>query len=178
MENNIIRSHRARVIYVNNMLINNPAYKQLRISPIDKEAFVEFLLLEDIVRLYEVRLKKERENANAVPNERANELKPRQNIEKISAIINIYNAAIAAAHAAIYSGDYKKVWKAIHEGALMTAAKSIKYLPELRDMGIELLRELYDGVGSDRIDTIEEVIRAVEAAIPDPKSTTKVNPNT
>lgn len=59
MEENIIRSHRARVVAVK--------YTPLRISPIDKEAFVEFLLLEDIVRLYTVRLENEREKSICYP---------------------------------------------------------------------------------------------------------------
>ncbi len=166
MDKNIIRSHRVRRKYVQEMFVGTPPHHP-RISSLDKEAFVEFFLLEDIVRLYTVRLKNEREKAYVAPTEQANELTPQQNIEKFSAIINLYNAAIDAARVAINSGDYKRVWKAVHEGALMKAAKNMKHLPELKNMGIELLRKLSDGMEGDAIGTIEEIARAAEVAIPD-----------
>ena len=171
MEEKIIRSHRVRAEQVKR-------YHERRISVLDEEAFVEFLLLEDIVKLYEARLKNEREKAYVVPNKRANELKVQQNIAKFSAIINLFNTAIGAARVAIDSGDYKRVWRAIHEGALMTAAKNIKHLPELKKMGIELLRELSEEPEGEAIAEIEEVIRAAEAAIPDRKKTSRLDPNT
>ena len=130
-----------------------------------------------------------------------------KNIEKFSRIIDVFNAAIGSALAAINSGDYKRVWKAIPEGALMAAANSVRNLPVLRKIAVEMLRDLYNdayeassisyGLEEDiqeldehdanirsfndislTPESIEEVIRAVEAAIPDKKSTTKVNPNT
>ncbi len=158
MAKSIIRSHRARVVQANCMLKKSPIYQQIRVSLIDREAFVEFYLLEDIVNLYSLRLKAAREAAD--------DMTARQNIEKFSAIIDIFNAAIGAAQMAIRSGDYKKVWKAIHEGALMMAAKDMRHLPELKKMGIELVRELCDEMESE---AIEELIRAAEAAIPDRK---------
>lgn len=170
MEEKIIRSHRERAEQVKR-------YHERRISVLDEEAFVEFLLLEDIVKLYEARLKNEREKAYVVPNKRANELKVQQNIAKFSAIINLFNTAIGAARVAIDSGDYKRVWKAVHEGALMKAAKRIKYLPELKKYGIELLCELSVGMYCEETDAIEEVIRAAEAAIPDRKNNSRLNQN-
>lgn len=204
MAEKTIRSHRARVKQANETLKTNPRYKRERISIVDREAFVEFYLLEDIVKLYNTRL---REEQAYVPQGRADEKGKRQNIEKFSAIIAVFNAAIGAARSAINSGDYKKVWKAIHEGALMAAANSVRSLPELKSLAIELLRELSEDmvVAVDvsheldedlddldaheenvrrakdlppTMDEIEEVIRAAEAAIPDRRNTSRLNPNT
>ena len=204
MAEKTIRSHRARVKQANDTLKNNPRYKRERISLIDREAFVEFYLLEDIVKLYNTRL---REEQAYTPQGRADEKGKKQNVEKFSAIIAVFNAAIGAARSAINSGDYKKVWKAIHEGALMAAANSVRSLPELKSLAIELLRELSEdmvvavGVSHEldedlddleaheenvrrvkdlppTMDEIEEVIRAAEAAIPDRKKTSRLDPNT
>ncbi len=199
-----IRSHMARVKQANETLKKHPKFSRERISIIDREAFVEFYLLEDIVKLYNIRLGEEKAY---VPQGRADEKGRKQNIEKFSAIINIFNAAIGAARSAINSGDYKKVWKAIHEGALMAAASSVKNLPELKSLAIELLRELSEDMMTavdisheldedlddldaheenvrrvkdlpPTMDEIEEVIRAAEAAIPDRKKTSRMDPNT
>lgn len=204
MAEKTIRSHRARVKQANDTLKNNPRYRRERISIVDREAFVEFYLLEDIVKLYNTRLKEEQAY---VPQSRADEKGKQSNIEKFSAIISVFNAAIGAARTAINSGDYKKVWKAIHEGALMAAANSVRSLPELRELAIEMLRELtadqMEAVGvaheldedlddldaheanvrsvknlPPTMDEIEEVIRVAEAAIPDRKRNSRLDPNT
>lgn len=204
MAEKIIRSHRARVRQANETIKNNPRYKRERISIVDREAFVEFYLLEDIVKLYNIRL---REEQAYIPQGRADEKGKQSNIEKFSAIISVFNAAIGAARTAINSGDYKKVWKAIHEGALMAAANSVRSLPELRALAIEMLRELSSdmlvaigeaqGLDEDlddldaheanarsvknlppTMDEIEEVIRAAEAAIPDRKRNSRLDTNT
>lgn len=204
MAEKILKSHRARVRQANETLKNNEKYRGQRISIIDREAFVEFYLLENIVRLYEVRLENEQ---NYHSDGRLDEMARQRNIKKFSAIIDVFKAAVGAARAAIDSGDYKKVWKAIHEGALMAAANSVKNLPELKKMAIELLRELSEdmvvaedlshGLDEDlddleaheenvrrvknlppTMDEIEEVIRAAEAAIPDRKKTSRLDPNT
>lgn len=204
MAEKIIRSHKARVKQANEMLKNNPRYKGESISLFDREAFVEFYLLEDIVKLYNIRLKEEQAY---IPQGRADEKGKQINIEKFSAIINVFNAAIGAARTAINSGNYKKVWKAIHEGALLAVAKSVRNLPEMRELAIELLRELStdmieavsvsQGLDEDlddldsheanvrsvknlppTMDEIEEVIRAAEAAIPDRKRNSRLDTNT
>ncbi len=203
MAEKTIRSHRARVKQANQTIKNNPRYKRERISLVDREAFVEFYLLEDIVKLYNTRL---REEQAYIPQGRADEKGKKVNIEKFSAIINVFNAAIGAARSAINSGDYKTVWRAIHEGALMAAANSVRRLPELRALAIEMLRELsndmmcavevnqeLDEALDDleaheanvrrvkdlppSMDEIEEVIRAAEAAIPDKKRNSRIDPN-
>ncbi|MGN1103989.1 MAG: hypothetical protein ACI4QI_03855 [Candidatus Coproplasma sp.] len=200
MAEKFIRSHRARVKQANDTIKNNPRYNRERINIIDREAFVEFYLLEDIVKLYGVRL---REEQAYVPHGRADEKGKIANIQKFSAIIDVFNAAIGSARSAINSGDYSKVWKAIHEGALMAAASNVKNLPELRKLAIELLRELssdmleavheshlldedLDEIDAHEanyiehydipptLDEIEEVIRAAEAAIPDKKRSSRL----
>ena len=165
---------------------------------------MEFFLLEDIVKLYNIRL---REEKAYIPRGRADEKGRQQNIEKFSAIIDVFNAAIGAARSAINSGDYKRVWKAIHEGALMATANSVRNLPELKRLAIDLLRELssdmtysldvsreleedLDDLDAHEqnvrkvknlpptMDEIEEVIRAAEAAIPDRNRNSRIDPNT
>lgn len=204
MAEKTIRSHRARVKQANDTIKNNPRYKRERISIVDREAFVEFYLLEDIVKLYNSRLQEEEAY---IPQGRADEKGKQANINKFSAIISVFNAAIGAARSAINSGDYKKVWKAIHEGALMAAANSVRSLPELRKLAIEMLRELSadmiiaeseaHGLDEDlddmeaheanvrtvkglppTMDEIEDVIRAAEAAIPDRNRNSRLDPNT
>ncbi len=203
MKGKTIRSHRERVKHANWTINNVPRYKRERISIIDREAFVEFYLLEDIARLYTERLKEEEAYR---PQGRADEKGKKVNVEKFSAIINVFNAAIGAARTAINSADYKKVWKAIHEHQLMVAANSVKNLPELRELAIDLLRELSSDmtaaldVNNDlegdlddldaheenvrrvknlppTVEEIEEVIRAAEAAIPDRKRNSRLDPN-
>ena len=203
MAEKIIRSHRERVKAAKSLIASNPDYRAERITIVDREALVEFLLLEDIKRLYAMRLKREQNRVTIGPvDQRAKD----KNIEKFSCIIDVFNAAIGAAVSAINSGDYKRVWKAIPEGALMAAANSVKNLPILRALAVEMLRDLYkDAQDASNIshgllddikeldehdvntrnyynipltpESIENVISAVEAAIPDKKST-KATPNT
>lgn len=193
MADKIIRSHRARVKQANETLENHPRYRRERISIFDREAFVEFFLLEDILKLYKIRLKEE---TDYIPQGKVDEKGKQNNIIKFSAIINVFNAAIGAARSAINSGDYKKVWQSIPEWPLMWAANSVKRLPELRKLAIDMLRDLSEdtlaaesvscGIENDleeleiheenvrkvqdiplTMEQIEQVIKAAEEAIPD-----------
>jgi hypothetical protein len=171
-----------------------------RVSIFDREAFVEFYLLEDIVRLYDYRLATEKKKEVET---RAGVKAKSLNLEKFSAVINIFKSAIEVAWGEITSGNYKAVWSAIKERPLMIAAGSLKNLPELRDLAVQLLRQLSDEAlkateqniildeDIDDLDAHEEnvrrakdlpspeqiaaVIKAVEDAIPDRKG--KANPN-
>ncbi|MCM1130162.1 MAG: hypothetical protein NC310_06900 [Roseburia sp.] len=160
---------------------------------------MEFYLLEDVVRLYEYRLKNEKQKiVDTVAGKKAKNL----NLEKFTAIINIFKAAIEVAWAEITSGNYSSVWKAIPEHALMKAAGSTKYLPELKAIAVDLLKalsndslnatlqnqmldsalaELEDHEANVRrvkgipsTEEIEEIIKAVELIIPDKKKTNLV----
>ena len=198
-----IRSHRERLVHAKEIIINEPRYRNERISIIDREAFVEFLLLEDICKLYEHRLEKEKAY---IPNGAADKKGKEANIEKFIAIIKVFEAAIGAARSAINSGDYKKVWQAIHERPLMTASNSIKYLPELRELAVTMLKDLINDAvsGTSEIikldegleylyihesnlrfvkgvpenkESIDEIIKAAENIIPDKKRTNRLNSN-
>ena len=193
-----ITSHRSRVKRAEEARKNSPE----KISIFDR-AFVEFYLLEDIVRLYEYRLDLEQKKKVET---RAGEMAKKRNIEKFAAIVNIFKSAIEIAWGEITSGNYKAVWSAIPEHALMVAANSLKYLPELRDLAVKLLRALSNDAleatqqnvlfdesldeiedhesnvrrvkGLPSAEEIDEVIRAIEVAIPDDKKNkNKPNPN-
>lgn len=192
-----ITSHRSRVKRAEAYRKNSPE----KISIFDREALVEFYLLEDIVRLYEYRLNEEKKKKVET---RAGEMSKKRNMEKFSAIINIFKSAIEIAWGEITSGNYKAVWSAIPEHALMVAANSLKYLPELRDLAVRLLRALSNDAleatqqnalfdesldeiedheanvrrvkGLPSAEEIDEVIRAIEIAIPEEKKN-KSKPN-
>ncbi len=194
-----ITSHRSRVKRAEEARKKSPE----KISIFDREAYVEFYLLEDIVRLYEYRLDLEKKKQVET---RAGEMTKKRNMEKFAAVINIFKSAIEIAWGEINSGNYKAVWSAIHEHALMIAANSLKYLPELRDLAVKLIRALSNDAleatqqsvlfdeslddvenhesnvrrvkGLPSAEEIDEVIRAIEIAIPDDKyNKTKPNPN-
>lgn len=195
-----ITSHRSRVKRAEKYREESPE----KISKFrDREALVEFYLLEDIVRLYQYRLELEQKKDVKT---RAGEMTKLRNVEKFAAIINIFESAIEIAWGEITSGNYKVVRQAIHERDLMIAANTLKRLPELRALAVKLLRELSSNAmeateqvvlfdeeldeiedheanvrrvkGLPSADEIDEIIRAVEMAIPDvQKSGNKPNPN-
>lgn len=194
-----ITSHGYRVKRANEYRKNSPE----KISIFDREALVEFYLLEDIVRLYEYRLDLEKKKKIE---KRAGELATKKNIEKFVAVVDIFKSAVEVAWAHITAGNYKAVWSAIPEHALMVAANSLKYLPELKNLAIKLLRSLSNDAlyatqqavlldealdeiedheanvrsvkGLPSTNEIDEVIRAIEVAIPDEKKNkNKPKPN-
>lgn len=182
-----IRSHRSRVIAANKLISTLPE----KISLIDREAFVEFFLLEDIIRLYNYRLDNEKkQKADSRPAVMARN----RNMERFTAILKIFEAAVDFARAEISAGNYSLVWKSIPEHPLMVAASNIKHLAELREIAVQLLKNLTAEALSATEETvkldealdeiedhsanvravkglpseqeIEEIIRAVEVAIP------------
>lgn len=193
-----ITSHRYRIRRFKELRPNLPE----KISIIDREAYVEFYLLEDVARLYEYRLDQEKQKVVTTPSGMRAKL---ANIEKFTAIINLFNSAIEIAWGHITSGNYSAVWKAIPEHALMVAAGSVKNLPALRKIAVDLLKELMDeaafataeniGLEEDRAkldahdanvrsvkglpasEEIAAVIKAVEVAIPNEQKAprTKIN---
>lgn len=136
----IIRSHRQRVTDANWIINNVPRYRKEKINIIQREAFVEFLLLEDIVELYTQRKKEEekvRDNSTRYERRAAEE-----NIARFSAVINIFEAAVGVAKALINSGRYLEVSGAIPEYSLMWSINGNKKLAYIRDLAIELLKRL------------------------------------
>lgn len=136
-----IRSHKERVKRAKELIETDAKYSGERISIIDREAFVEFFLLEDIVALYEKRLDSER---SYNPQSKAGERARGANIEKFEALLNVFRSAIETAKSMIDSGNYTQVRKAIPEGALMVCANSVKYLPYLKKIAEEMNRDLSD----------------------------------
>ena len=128
-----ITTHHDRVRRANEYRAKSPE----PISIFDREAIVEFYLLEDVVRLYQFRLA--REEAKVV-NTRAGRMAKERNIAKYKAIIDIFMSTVEIAWGEIDAGNYKIVWSNIPEHALMVAANSIKYLPQLRDIAVKMIK--------------------------------------
>lgn len=191
-QNKFITSHRFRVKRANMEIPQLPE----PISIIDREAFVESYLLDDIFRLYQWRLERERKiSKNIDPNDRVGKMVTDRNIAMFTAISKIFAASLQTAEGLKRAGYYKSVWKAIHEGQLMRFAQSIKYLPYLREMAVEMLRQLskdmldagmevkgleeaLDSIedheanfrsyhGMTYAEQIEDIIKVAEVAIPD-----------
>jgi len=131
----ILTSHRTRVKRANEYVKNSP----VRISIINREAIVEFYLLEDIVRLYEYRLEKEK---RLVAKTEAGKMAKESNINKFNAIIKLFNSAIETSTSMINSGLFAPIYRAIPEHALYIAAGQIKYLPQLKELAIGIVKDL------------------------------------
>ena len=195
-----ITSHRSRVKRANDYISKSPE----RISIFDREALVEFYLLEDIERLYEYRLAEEQKKHVQT---RAGEMARSRNISMFSAIVQLFKSAAEVAWGEITSGNYRAVWSSIPEHALMVAAPNIKNLSKLRYLAVKMLRSLSEEAMAmvetniafeEDLDSIEdheanvqkmkglpsladinEIIRAAEIAIPDDSSSAKsrIRPN-
>ena len=153
-----IRSHRQRVKQANKTIRTNEHYKRERISIIDREAFVEFFLLEDILLMNETRLKIAKgERMKSTSGEKSN----RKQIERYEAYIELLQSAIEQAKLAIDSGNYSIVWKSIPEHALMTKASSLKNLEQLKDMTVGILERIFADT-RDAVGTVDELNRAVD----------------
>lgn len=143
-QKSIVRSHRQRVKDANNYV---KTQQNEKINRIDREAIVEFFLLEDIDRLYDYRLHRLTERSRIIGS-RAGEMAQSSNIMRLNALKNLISAAIDVAGSFIYTGQYKPVWQAIPEHALMASVKNnnnnIKYLVKQKEIVIELLRSLSD----------------------------------
>ena len=132
-----IRSHKERVKAAKEFI----ALRGIPVSIFDREAFVEYFLLEDIQNYYRQKLEEQKKFRPVNKAEvRANKLL----LERFSAVVLVFERAVAYAGAAIQSGQYSLVWSSIPEGALQRAAASAKYLPELRKLAVKMLRALSD----------------------------------
>ena len=158
MAEKLITSHSSRVKRAKEYVKNSPE----RISIFDREAVVEFYLLEDIVRLYEWRI--EQESKKTVQT-KGGEMAHKRNLAKFTAVVNLFKSAIEIAWSEITSGNYKAVWSSIPEGALMKAAGSLKYLPELRDLATRMLRRLSEEaiIATSESEALDEDLAAIES---------------
>ena len=135
-----ITSHTSRVQRAEMFRERSPE----KISVFDREALVEYYLLEDITRLYRYRLQQANEKLARGMKTPDGIRGTKKNIEKYKAVIAIFECAMELAWCAIEAGNYKVVWSSIPEGPLMAAAKDLKYLPQLRDLSIKLMRDLLE----------------------------------
>lgn len=139
MAKTTIRSHRARVQAAKDFLATSSRYSAEKISLLDREAFVEFFLLEDIYALYEMRL------ANAQSRNKktlAGKYSKEANIRKFKAFLDVLGSAMEVAEGMIESGEYSTVRRAIPEALLMIFANSVKFLPTLTKIATEMYEDL------------------------------------
>lgn len=193
-----ITSHRSRVKRANDYVADSPE----KISIFDREAIVEFYLLEDIIRLYQYRFEVEQKKQVET---RAGKMAQERNLAKFQSIIEIFKSATEIAWGQITSGNYKAVWKSIPEHQLAAASNNVKNLPVMKSLAIDLIKELSneqlkaEGIDQDidnllteledheanvrsvaglpPLDEIKKVIDDVTAAIPDKAPKGKLNIN-
>ena len=132
----LITSHGFRVKRAKEYVKNSPE----KISIIDREAIVEFYLLEDIQRLYVYRLNRAIQSPPRQTRDGAMSGASTQKI--LRSTLHLIQSAIEIAEDKINTGRYSDVWKAIPEGALMHAAGNLKYLEKMKEMLSELLGQL------------------------------------
>ena len=111
---------------------------------IDRAAFVEFLLLEDVATLCNHRLEALKNSSVSGNLTHAGELASGMAIKRFTAISKLLESAKDVAYYLILSGDYKTVWKAIPERALISASRKPKDLAKLGEISIDLLEKLQD----------------------------------
>lgn len=202
MAEKTIRSHRSRVKQAKYILEHDEYFKKLRISIFDREAFVEFFLLEDVERLY----------CDIYASVRAHKKETREGIfyqkkqlEKIHYLIYMLKKCKEIMIGKIYDGAYSDVWKAIHERQIMTAAGKTKYLDSLialtetmlRDVdndALELAKKMLSAnefmddldahdanirshFGIESAEEIDAVLDSIDVDVPQNKSKSKIIPN-
>ena len=109
------------------------------VSFFDREALVEFLLLEELVNLYTYRLKVEKGRQCGT---RGGEMARERNVTAFAALIKVFSTAMEIAEGEIYNGNFKAVWSSIPEGALMKASKSTKYMAQMRTLATKMLKSI------------------------------------
>lgn len=202
MAEKTIRSHRDRVKQANYIIGHDEYFKKLRISIFDREAFVEFFLVEDIEKLYcdiyrSVKAQK-RETREGI-------FYQKKQLEKIHYLIYMLKKCSEIMIGKIYDGAYSDVWKAIHERQLMTAAGKPKYLDSLIALTETMLQEVDDNAlglakkmlagnefmddlethdanvrshfGIESSDEIDAILDPIDVEIPNSRSKSKIIPN-
>lgn len=132
----IITSHRYRVKRANETIKEWP----IKVSIFDREAFVEFYLLWDIIELYEhlIKVQKARQPATA----RGEESKART-LELLNAILAVFKTAADICEDQLYLGHFKNVWGSINEHALKRAARKTGNPSVMAKLAIKLLKDIY-----------------------------------
>lgn len=158
MAKTTIRSHRTRVQAAKDFLATSSRYSAERISLLDREAFVEFFLLEDIYALYDMRLANaQSRNKNTV----AGKYSKQSNIRKFKAFLEVLGSAMEVAEGMLESGEYAKVRRAIPEALLMIFANSVKFLPTLTKIATEMYEDL-SGESLEAEDQRNDMAESVE----------------
>ena len=119
-----LTSHKSRVERAKEIVKESPE----KISIFDREAFVEFFLLEDIERLYLYRYKKVQGRKKET---REGVFYQKKQLEKMHYLLYMLKKCIDVMEGKLDDGAYSDVWKAIHEHQLMVAAGNMKYLDNL-----------------------------------------------
>ncbi len=146
-----ITSHRERVERAKRLIEPLPEH----ISIFDREAFVEFFLLEDIERLYRYRYEKVKSRN---PTTREGIFSQKKQLEKMHYLIYMLTSCIEVLNGKIDVGAYSDVWKAIHEHQLKVAAGNMKYLDQLVKMTESMLKD----VDEEALDAAHKMLEAGE----------------
>lgn len=145
MAEKTIRSHRARAKQAKYILKYDEYFSTVRVSVFDREAFVEFLLLEDVrnhlVNTHKYVKSQKKETREGV-------FYQKKQLETIHYLIYMLNKCIDIMHGKLSSGAYSDVWKAIHERQIMVAAGNIKYLDDL----VALVETMLSDVDKDALE--------------------------
>lgn len=135
----IIHSHRARIAEAKDWIRRDG----LRCSIFDREALVEFLLLEQVKAELEhrmIRFKSDYETAESLLGKNALEGK----MVTTENTIKILTSVIEVLRAFIYDEQYSLVWKVIPEHVLMKAATNTKKIKELLFVVTAIGDDTYD----------------------------------
>lgn len=135
----IIHSHRARIAEAKDWIRR----EGLRCSIFDREALVEFLLLEQVKAELEhrmIRFKSDYETAESQLGKNALEGK----MVTTENTIKILTSVIEVLKAFIYDEQYSLVWKVIPEHVLMKAATNTKRIKELLFVVTAIGDDTYD----------------------------------
>lgn len=112
-----------------------------KISIFDREAFVEWFLLEDIERLYTYRRDKAKLEATRTETRQGTFYRKKQ-CEKMGYLLYMLKQCIEIMQGKLDEGAYADVWRAIHEHQLMVAAGNIKHLDTLISLTETMLKEV------------------------------------
>ncbi len=134
----IITSHSSRAKRAKEIIKNWPE----KVSIFDREAFIEFLLLEEVLALFEK--KYETELKRKAPTGRAGKMAHEKNLARFSHLKSIYGETVDVARALIDAGDFKIVWQTVPERNLMKAARNPRTVEMVESIGASLLKSLTD----------------------------------
>lgn len=155
MAEKTIRSHRERVRHANYIIKEDAFFRRMRISIFDREAFVEFFLLEDLLRHYKIIYD---DISSKRKETREGKFHQEKQLEKIRYAIYMLKKCIEIMQDKLSSGAFSEVWKAIREHQLMVAAGKLKYLDNL----VKLIEEMLKEVDAEALEAARKKLAANE----------------